>query len=475
MEQIASDLKAASGANPTAATLQPDLRQRLLSRIATEGTGSAPTPAAVPTSRVLPLWRRQPVLVFGGSAAFAALFLMVFFPIFAMSREKARQASCASNVNQTGLSLNQYAQDYDERFPAAAAGAAPMAAAAPAAAPPTIDMDRNEGKVAFAGSDSVMSQRAKKSAGESNVSDTSGLPAMSAGPVMNARTAAAPVQTPMQVAQAEQPQMLQQKADPWSTPAHAPAPTADAPATDDGRQVHKEGSITVAVDHLEAASDQVEQMVKAGGGYVAENNLNTDVGGYKAADLTVRVPVAQFEEMMKQIAQLGDVTAKSVSGEDITEKLSDANQATTVLADEVESSAAKLRGFSGPDKERRYREADLRQVKIQLAQEQARLGLLRKMARLATIQVSLTEKAKRAAMAPPPQSGFLADLRATNQAASAAFAAAIRVPVILVIWVLAFSPLWVPLVILYRYAAIKSLARQIAATTIGETKPDTIG
>jgi len=82
------------------------------------------------------------------------------------------------------------------------------------------------------------------------------------------------------------------------------------------------------------------------------------------------------------------------------------------------------------------------------------------MARLSTISVSLTEKAKRAAIAPAPQSGFMSDLGATNKAASAAFQAAIRVPVILVIWVLAFSPLWIPLVILYRYASLKSLAQQ---------------
>jgi hypothetical protein len=222
----------------------------------------------------------------------------------------------------------------------------------------------------------------------------------------------------------------------------------------DGRQVHREGSLTVAVDKLEAASDKVEQTVKASGGFVASNNLTTDGRGYKSADLVVRVPVAQFDEMLKQFASLGSVTAKNISGEDITEQVSDATQAEQVLKDAADVAERKLKQGSGTEKEIRYREVDLRRVRIELAQTQARLGLLRKMARLSTINVSLTEKAKSAARA--PQSGFLGDMSETNRLASAAFASAIRVPVILIIWVLAFSPLWVPMVLIYRYASRRS-------------------
>lgn len=223
-----------------------------------------------------------------------------------------------------------------------------------------------------------------------------------------------------------------------------------------GRQVHREGSVTVAVDKLEAASDKVEQMVKASGGFVASNNLATDSDGYKSADLSVRVPVEQFDDMLRQFAALGTVTAKSISGEDITERVSDATQAEQVLKDATQTAVRKLKNENGSEKEIRYREADLRRVKIEFAQTQARLGLLRKMARLSTINVSLTEKAKRAAQA-PSQGGFLGDLSETNRMVSAAFASAIRVPVVLIIWGLAFSPLWVPMLVFYRYAFRRGL------------------
>ncbi|MCD6351914.1 MAG: DUF1559 domain-containing protein [Armatimonadetes bacterium] len=49
--------------------------------------------------------------------AIIAILAAILFPVFARAREKARQASCLSNVKQIGLGVLMYVQDYDERFP----------------------------------------------------------------------------------------------------------------------------------------------------------------------------------------------------------------------------------------------------------------------------------------------------------------------------------------------------------------------
>jgi len=49
--------------------------------------------------------------------AIIAILAAILFPVFAKAREKARQASCVSNVKQLALSVIMYAQDYDETFP----------------------------------------------------------------------------------------------------------------------------------------------------------------------------------------------------------------------------------------------------------------------------------------------------------------------------------------------------------------------
>ena len=48
--------------------------------------------------------------------AIIAILAAILFPVFARAREKARQASCQSNLKQAILAGLMYAQDYDERL-----------------------------------------------------------------------------------------------------------------------------------------------------------------------------------------------------------------------------------------------------------------------------------------------------------------------------------------------------------------------
>jgi len=48
--------------------------------------------------------------------AIIAILAAILFPVFAKAREKARQASCTSNVKQIALGMLMYAQDYDEKL-----------------------------------------------------------------------------------------------------------------------------------------------------------------------------------------------------------------------------------------------------------------------------------------------------------------------------------------------------------------------
>lgn len=48
--------------------------------------------------------------------AIIAVLAAILFPVFASAREKARQATCTSNLKQIGLAAAQYIQDYDETF-----------------------------------------------------------------------------------------------------------------------------------------------------------------------------------------------------------------------------------------------------------------------------------------------------------------------------------------------------------------------
>ncbi|MBC8141311.1 MAG: DUF1559 domain-containing protein [Armatimonadetes bacterium] len=49
--------------------------------------------------------------------AIIALLAAILFPVFASTREKARQTVCVSNLKQIGLAVRMYVQDFDETFP----------------------------------------------------------------------------------------------------------------------------------------------------------------------------------------------------------------------------------------------------------------------------------------------------------------------------------------------------------------------
>jgi len=49
--------------------------------------------------------------------AIIAILAAILFPVFAKAREKARQASCTSNLKQLALCSHMYKTDYDEKYP----------------------------------------------------------------------------------------------------------------------------------------------------------------------------------------------------------------------------------------------------------------------------------------------------------------------------------------------------------------------
>jgi len=49
--------------------------------------------------------------------AIIAILAAILFPVFARAREKARTASCQSNLKQIGIAFAMYIQDFDEMFP----------------------------------------------------------------------------------------------------------------------------------------------------------------------------------------------------------------------------------------------------------------------------------------------------------------------------------------------------------------------
>ncbi len=217
------------------------------------------------------------------------------------------------------------------------------------------------------------------------------------------------------------------------------------------RQVHKQGSISVTVDDAEAKGSATEILVKNVGGFVAQNALSTGGDGRKTATLDVRVPVTQFEAIVTKIGKLGAVREKSINGEDITQRVTVAGAQRQSLSRELSIREAQLQSLSSKKvAERAGIVSDVRNLRFQANQARAQLEYLQKYAALATIFVTLQDKPKVAAVAGPTS-----ELSETARVAWSSFLVSARVPVQLLIWVLAYAPLWLPALILWRKFARK--------------------
>lgn len=222
---------------------------------------------------------------------------------------------------------------------------------------------------------------------------------------------------------------------------------------DTTRRVHKEASIGVAVKNAEVASDAVVKLVQSSGGFIAGNTLTSGEGDAKNAAMEIRVPVAKFDSILRQIGELGEVKSKNISGQDLTERFSNADQARRILVEDLSTKEAQLRAAQAraARKKKTYvpgweERAELRNLRIQAAQAKARVELMRKTTDLSDISVQLQEKPT-----PPGEVGFWQSLNDTKLDAAKSFTSAARIPIACLIWILAYSPLWLPALLAWRY------------------------
>lgn len=214
------------------------------------------------------------------------------------------------------------------------------------------------------------------------------------------------------------------------------------------RKVVQTADFSITVHRvLEDAEKDFTKRIQRDGGYIESSVLNSGENGDRTAVLAVRVPVEKWEETLSWLTGFGDVTAKNVRGEDITGQWIDERAQVRELRAEEDRLAKKIDQTKSPA-ERSAARWELVQLRGHIRASEERFAATAKMAALATLNVSLTQTRKSAQGA-----GFLGDMSDTLGAALGGFMTAVRIPLAVLIWVLVFSPLWLPCVLIYRWVS----------------------
>jgi hypothetical protein len=181
----------------------------------------------------------------------------------------------------------------------------------------------------------------------------------------------------------------------------APSSTSDvvpetgsllAPASDPaGAMLVRHGQASIEVRHVDDALLRVRQTAQQLGGFVANTALRNGKDEQPSASLEVRVPTAQFDQLMNGLKAFGRVESVTAAAEDVGEEYVDlgarAANARRVEARLVEMLASR----TGKLSDVLTVEQELARVRQEIERHDARLRWLERRASLSSFNITLHE------------------------------------------------------------------------------------
>ncbi|MEA2552521.1 MAG: hypothetical protein QOJ65_697 [Fimbriimonadaceae bacterium] len=221
------------------------------------------------------------------------------------------------------------------------------------------------------------------------------------------------------------------------------------------RQIVKTGELTVLVPRANQALDSVNAIAKKLGGLVESSNLSGDEMDGRSASVSLRVPVAKFDEAMQDLRKLGKVSGESTDGRDVTTEVVDSDARLKVMR-AAEQSYIQILNKARKQEDVLSVHDRLDTVRQDIEGLTAQLKSLRNQAAMSTISVTITQKAA------PKVAGVVKDnwIDKTWAGAWSGLGFAGRKLTEALIYLVVFSPVWIPIFIVAGMLGRK--ARQLA-------------
>ncbi len=171
---------------------------------------------------------------------------------------------------------------------------------------------------------------------------------------------------------------------PATTPPADPTPQAGEVSVIRGPLLVYTAQITVAVFEVNVSLGQVEAIGKELGGFLAKRD---DIS------VTIRIPVARFEDAVKRIEKIGDMLHRNVTAEDVTEEFRDL-EVRLRGARAVQERLTQLLAKANKVEESVLIEKELTRVSGEIDRVEGRMKFLRDRAAYSTITVTFQGKPK---------------------------------------------------------------------------------
>lgn len=368
-----------------------------------------------------------------------AILAAVLFPVFARSRDKARQSSCLSNTKQATLATLSYAEDYDGRLPDAITWDQAIEPYLGNRQIPKCNMDKSDQAASYA-----MVQRwgGVKLEDIPDRAETiliyeveHGRPAYRHNEGMNVGYADGHAKWLRELP----PDAL----DPGDTTGMMPGTAGRNYGLARRLKLAYDAACEVWVEHLQGSVLAAEEVFPKCGGFVLRSTMTRshDCSGAGRADVVGKVPTARVADAVNALAALGYVARRDIIGTDMTDQyVAGARDITRTKQKVAQHQQRATKATRKQDRERAQQAVEKAREALGPAQDSL-FGVSRELA-LATITATLIEKQPEVSEA---ASGIAAAWMSFQRSA--------KVLAVLVTWALLYGLFAVPVIaaaIIYR-------------------------
>ncbi len=183
----------------------------------------------------------------------------------------------------------------------------------------------------------------------------------------------------------------------------APAPTASP----SGPMIIRTASLALVTKEFDNARPVMEGIVRRHQGYIAQLSLSGPSGQERTLTATLRVPANQLDAALAELRKLGRVEQESQGGEEVTQqyvdlvaRLSNARNTEQRLIEVLRQRTGKVADILAVEKE-------IARVREEIERMEAERKSLEKQVSLATVQLRLSEEARKALEPAPASTGTL--------------------------------------------------------------------
>jgi hypothetical protein len=226
-----------------------------------------------------------------------------------------------------------------------------------------------------------------------------------------------------------------------------------APVQPIPRRIIYTAEVRLVVDDLPKAEEQLKELIKQNGGFVAQSELSGSAGSRRSGRWRIRVPVDGFDAFMTEIVKLGFPEVNKTDSQDVTDQFYDLEARIKNRKSEEESLRKLLEETHGKMEDILAVRRELNQVRSDIDQKEGQLRRLANLSSLTTVNVTLREEKD---YVPPQSPTFGSNIAGTFTGSVDALQSLGKG---LVLFVVAVAP-WLPLLLLIAVFAWLLLRRR---------------